>query len=72
MNYDVLYKDILVPSLKDLNYSVVKVIIPQMQPVYLDERYPLLGSERLYQVPKILGYESKTEEKLNKYPHPFL
>lgn len=68
----VYYKDLAVPALRKLGYYVVKVIIPQMQPLYLNEKYPLLGGERLYNVPKRLGYTSKTEGEFNKYPHPFL
>ncbi|OGM11550.1 hypothetical protein A2W13_02345 [Candidatus Woesebacteria bacterium RBG_16_36_11] len=71
-NYDIYYKDITIQEFKELNYFVVKVIIPKMQPLYLDENYPLLGGERLYNVPGKLGYENNVEENLNKFPHPFL
>lgn len=69
---DIYYKDLMTPSLRKLQYHVVKVIVPQMQPLYLNEKYPLLGGERLYSVPKRLGYTGKMESELNKYPHPFL
>lgn len=70
--YEIYYKDLIIPVLKKLQYYVVKVIIPQMQPLYLNEKYPLLGGERLYNVPKRLGHAGKTEGEFNKCPHPFL
>jgi ribosomal protein S12 methylthiotransferase accessory factor len=70
--YDVVYKDISLPKLGEVDYHVVKVLIPQMQPFYLDERYKLLGGERLYSVPRYFGYTTKKEAELNDFPHPFL
>lgn len=70
--YEVYFKNLMAPSPRELNYYVVKVIISQMQPLYLNEKYPLLGGKRLYDVPERLGYERKSESDLNTYPHPFL
>lgn len=72
LEYDVVYKDITISEFKKLGYFVVKVIIPQMQPFYLNEKYKLLGGKRLYEVPEKLGFKGKDEEDLNKFPHPFL
>lgn len=72
LNYDVLFKDITLESFKNLDYFIVKVAIPQMQPLYLNENYKLLGGKRLYEVPGKLGYANKKEEELNNFPHPFL
>jgi len=33
-----------------------------MQPIYLNEKYPLLGSDRLYSVPAKLGFKNKLED----------
>lgn len=41
-----------------------------MQPVYLNEKYPLQGGDRLNSIPVRLGYKYKIN--LNTYPHPFL
>lgn len=71
-NCQIYYKDLIVPALRKLGYYVVKVIIPQMQPLYLNEKYPLLGGRRLYAVPEKLGYKRRAESELNRYPHPFL
>lgn len=72
LGYDVIYKDITVPTFKKLNYFVVKAIIPQMHPLYLDENSKLLGGSRLFEVPNKLGFKPLAEDQLNTYPHPFL
>ncbi len=71
---EIVYVDISNNKLKKYGIKVVKVIIPQLQPLYLDERYPYLGGTRLYEVPIKLGFlkTAKQENELNKIPHPFL
>lgn len=71
---DVIYADVTTPDIKELGFSVVKVIIPGMQPLYLQEKYKYLGGERLYEVPHMLGYKKRMvkENELNPIPHPFL
>ncbi len=51
---------------------VVKVVSPDLQPMYLDERYKYLGKKRLYTSPKRMGYKTRRESDLNDIPHPFL
>lgn len=71
---DVLYADIAPKNVKQLGFSIVKVIIPELVPVYLDERLKYLGISRLYEAPKNMRFtKNKTIEKdLNPIPHPFL
>lgn len=71
---DVIYVDITYDKIKRYDFAVVKVIIPQLHPLYLDERYPYLGGNRLYEAPVKMGFfkKPKNEEELNKTPHPFL
>lgn len=71
---EVIYVDITDKKIKKYNFVVVKVIIPQLQPLYLDERYPYLEGIRLYDAPVKMGVlkKLKTEHQLNKIPHPFL
>lgn len=73
-NMEIVYVDISNNKLKKYGIKVVKVIIPQLQPLYLDERYPYLGGTRLYEVPIKMGFLkiAKQENELNKIPHPFL
>jgi len=73
-NMDVIYVDISDKNVKKYEFVVVKAIIPKLHPLYLDERYPYLGGERLYNAPvsmEILQIPKK-ESQLNKVPHPFL
>lgn len=71
---EVVYVDITHPKIKKHGIVVVKVFIPKLQPLYLDERYPYLGGSRLYEVPVKLGFLKvpNKESQLNKIPHPFL
>jgi ribosomal protein S12 methylthiotransferase accessory factor len=70
---DILIVDITKSDVAEAGFSVVKVIIPGMQPLNIDHNYPYLGIKRLYEVPKILGYTQHMtrEDDLNKFPHPF-
>lgn len=72
--YDIVYIDITAPAVRKYGVKVVKVIIPQLQPVHLDEKYPYLTFQRLYNAPVNMGMlrEPKTFKELNNIPHPFL
>lgn len=72
--YDVIYVDITVPVIRKYDVKVVKVIIPQLQPLHLDEKYPYLTFQRMYNAPINMGVfgKSKSLKKLNHIPHPFL
>ena len=71
---DAYFVDITLPKFRKLGYYVVKVIIPQLTPFYLNEEVPYFGGTRLYQVPKTIGLQKDvtTEDSLNLIPHPFL
>jgi ribosomal protein S12 methylthiotransferase accessory factor len=56
-NYEVICVDVTIPEVKKQGLTVVKMLIPELVPVWKDERYPYLGMQRLYSVPKKLGYE---------------
>lgn len=68
-NYAVYYADIAPPFLGKLGIEVGKVIIPEMQPMHLNEAYPFFGGERIRSVPRSLGYAAARE--INTIPHPF-
>ncbi len=55
--------------LDTLGYHVVRAIVPQLFPLYLDETQATLDSRRLREVPLTLGY--KVTGPLNPWPHPF-
>ena len=61
--YHVFFKDITLPPFQKLGYVVVKVIIPELQPLYLNENFPLLGGKRLAEL---------AAGEFNPVPHPFL
>ncbi|MBI2049599.1 YcaO-like family protein [Candidatus Roizmanbacteria bacterium] len=69
-----LYVDITDKITRKYGFIVLKVIIPQLHPLYLDERYPYLGGNRLYETPVKMGIfrKPKVENQLNKVLHPFL
>ncbi len=71
-NMSIIYKDITPPVLKASGFFVIRAIVPQLQPLYLNEEYKFLGEKRLYSVPNRLGFSRKEEMNLNKIPHPFL
>jgi ribosomal protein S12 methylthiotransferase accessory factor len=55
-------------------FEIVKVVIPSLHPLYLNEKYKCFGGERIYDIPVKLGYYEKPlkEEELNQIPHFFL
>ncbi|HFK5510559.1 TPA: YcaO-like family protein [Elizabethkingia anophelis] len=70
-NYNVLFKDITTPDIRQLGFYSIKVFIPQL--LQLAGAYPFyfLGGNRLFEVTKQMGYYSRDYDNLNKYPHPF-
>ena len=71
-NYSVNFVDVTLPTVKKLGFYVIKVIIPELQPLYLDEDFKYLGCNRLYKVPNLLGYKTRGYKNFNTVPHPFL
>jgi len=70
--YEVIYVDVTIPEVEDLGLKVVKVIIPEMVPLWRDERYPYLEIKRLYDVPNKLGYKARPMMAEDAFSvHPF-
>lgn len=67
--YEIFYYQIKNEILDDLGYEVVKVIVPSLMHLYLNEVNAPLGTERLKETPSKLGFSSA--EKFNPWPHPF-
>lgn len=67
--YEVYVHEVSHHVLQKLGYHVVRVIVPQLFPLYLNEGLATLDSKRLREVPSRIGY--KAAEKLNPWPHPF-
>ncbi|MFW9940482.1 MAG: YcaO-like family protein [Candidatus Thorarchaeota archaeon] len=73
MGLDVIVIDLTTRDVKEVGFSVVRVIIPGLHPLHGNHQFRFLGGNRLYNVPRILGYTQKdtTEEELYAWPHPF-
>jgi len=71
---NIYYIEITKDIFKKHGIRVIKSIVPQLQPLHLDEKFPYLGLPRLYNLPVILGYREKALDchSLNKKPHFFL
>lgn len=69
-NYQAYYVDLTPEVIKKTGCRVIKVVSPDLQPHYFNEKYKMTGGKRLRTVPAILGYRGL--DKLNKIPHPFL
>lgn len=69
--YNVLVKDLTTPDVNQAGLYCLRVIVPQL--LQLGGAFPFyfLGGERMFSVPKQLGYETNNFENLNRYPHPF-
>ena len=50
---------------------VVRVLIPELQPLSLQTAAQFLAHPRLYTAPKAMGYDVKDEVDLNPWPQPF-
>jgi len=74
LNVNIYYKDITHPIFKKYRFKVAKVIIPELQPLYLNESFKYLGGERIYNILYNLGFKKRPTRynELNKYPHFFL
>jgi ribosomal protein S12 methylthiotransferase accessory factor len=71
LGYTMVYRDISLPKLKKVTEGVVVVVvlIPEMQPLYLEESLMETYGERLTAIPKMLGNANPLV--LSKIPHPF-
>jgi ribosomal protein S12 methylthiotransferase accessory factor len=69
---DVVVVDMTSPDIEDVGLKVVRVLIPGLQLLHGDHRYPHLGGKRIYGMRQALGFGEGvvTERDLNPYPHP--
>jgi ribosomal protein S12 methylthiotransferase accessory factor len=51
--------------------TVVRAIVPALQPLTFHYRARFLGHPRLYQAPARMGHPTRTEAELNAWPQPF-
>jgi ribosomal protein S12 methylthiotransferase accessory factor len=71
-NYEVICVDVTLPEVEEQGLKVVKMLIPELVPLWEDERYPYLGIDRIHNVPKGMGYEMQLAAQKDAFPlHPF-
>ena len=74
MDHRVFYVDITPTDIRRLGIVVVKVFVTGLQPMYFGTNYERLNLQRLYSVPRSLGYyKSRNPDvfpELNLAPHP--
>ena len=68
---DAIWTDVTTDDVAEFGFHVIRTVMPGMQPLDSDHRYPHLGGERRIGVPARLGLESRTESAINPAPHPF-
>lgn len=69
LGFPIYYASLSLEDFKDIHYQTLKVIIPGLQPLYLDENHRFINSARLEQVARFFNVKYKG---INDIPHPFL
>lgn len=63
--------EITTPDIASLGFRVVRTLVSELVPIYFGYGLEPLGTRRLFEVPKRLGYGGRrTESDLNPCPHP--
>ncbi|WP_211882176.1 YcaO-like family protein [Pseudarthrobacter albicanus] len=70
---DAIVIDLTTPDTAQCGFCVVKVVIPELQPLDADYRKRFLGGRRLYELPRRLGFSDRevSPADLNPDPHPY-
>ncbi len=68
--YQVCYVELTTKEVTNkTGWHVTQCVIPEMQPLHLNETIPYFGGKRLHEVPQMFGFT--TSSQLNTEPHPF-
>jgi ribosomal protein S12 methylthiotransferase accessory factor len=68
--FEVIAIDVTPADIRDAGFSVVRVLIPGMQPLNGSHNTRHLGNRRLHEVARLFGCTFSVEQA-NPYPHPF-
>ncbi len=69
---EVILVDVTIPQVKKLGLCVLKILIPEMVPLWWDERFRYENIKRLYDIPTKLGYSAGLFKNLHEFSiHPF-
>ena len=64
--------DLTTPDVRALGLSVVRIVVPGLNPLFMGYRNRALGGKRLCTIPQQLGQDGlEPGEPDNPYPHPF-
>lgn len=64
--------DLTTPDIAALGLSVVRVVVPGLNPLFMGHQNRALGGTRLRTVPQKLGFRGLGDDEAdNPYPHPF-
>lgn len=69
LGYTIYIKNVTNSVFKDTKYKIIKVVVPEMQSLYMNETKPIIQKQRLKKVSRYFGINNY---ELNKLPHPFL
>jgi ribosomal protein S12 methylthiotransferase accessory factor len=70
-NISVYAVDLTTDEAKRVGMKVIRVIVPQLQPLSFSYRAQFRGTPRLYSAPVEMGYDAHDEHNLNRWPQPF-
>ncbi|MBV9787885.1 MAG: TOMM precursor leader peptide-binding protein [Chloroflexi bacterium] len=70
--WDLIYVNLTPPDMQKLGLYTVRAILPDFQPIHFGWKEPRLAGQRLYDLPRRLGYSAArtTPAQLNDDPHP--
>lgn len=70
--YRTLLTDVTTPDVRPLGLTVCRAIVPGLHPLFMGHRLRALGGERLWRIPRQLGYAGVVRETGdNSFPHPY-
>lgn len=72
--FDGYWTDLTDDVARDAGLCVVRVIAPELMPMYFDDAQTPFEVERLYTFKRTMGYSDRRTERheLNRVPHPFI
>jgi ribosomal protein S12 methylthiotransferase accessory factor len=69
---DLIYSNLTPPDMEKLGLYTARAIIPDFQPIHFGWKHIRMGGDRLYELPKKLGFRATRVpiDELNTFPHP--
>jgi ribosomal protein S12 methylthiotransferase accessory factor len=71
LSMQVVAVDLTTKEARQAGLYVVRVLVPDLQPLSFNASAQYLGHSRLYSAPPLLGFQAKAENELNRWPQPF-